>query len=442
MEEKKEFVPDRYWYDSLWIYLFGFIILIFMGIIFYRSLNPEWKKYQKEFKKVVEKKLGPEVAKKIDFGIKQIWNMDIMGPNVADRCITCHMGVEIKGLEGEDVPVVFRTHPNPDGIMDKHPIEKFGCTSCHGGQGPALTTKQAHAGKGVRWLWPVYTREMQKRYKIDEDRLVMVQINCNHCHRFDKETPGMDYINLAKQIIQEKNCRQCHVIDGYGGNIGPALTYEGDKPHELFDFSHIEADLEERELPKTVFTWHILHFENPQKVVPGSVMPNYGFTDKEKVALAMLVMSWRKIKYPVEYLSNPDKYYVLKLIDEGRIKATEIELVSKTSLNNVDMKKQDNIKTASTDLTELGKQLFSSKGCNTCHNITDQKLVGPGLKGVAQRRTKDWIIAMIYKPDSMLDNDPIAKQLLKEYNNVRMVLLQPVSKEEAEAIYEYLKTLK
>jgi len=171
-------------------------------------------------------------------------------------------------------------------------------------------------------------------------------------------------------------------------------------------------------------------------------MPNYGFTDKEKVALAMLVMSWRKIKYPVEYLSNPDKYYVLKLIDEGRIKATEIELVSKTSLNNVDMKKQDNIKTASTDLTELGKQLFSSKGCNTCHNITDQKLVGPGLKGVAQRRTKDWIIAMIYKPDSMLDNDPIAKQLLKEYNNVRMVLLQPVSKEEAEAIYEYLKTLK
>jgi cytochrome c2 len=368
--------------------------------------------------------------------------MDIMGPNVADRCITCHMGVEIKGLEGEDVPVVFRTHPNPDGIMDKHPIEKFGCTSCHGGQGPALTTKQAHAGKGVRWLWPVYTREMQKHYKIDEDRLVMVQINCNHCHRFDKETPGMDYINLAKQIIQEKNCRQCHVIDGYGGNIGPALTYEGDKSHELFDFSHVEADLEERELPKTVFTWHILHFENPQKVVPGSVMPNYGFTDKEKVALAMLVMSWRKIKYPVEYLSNPDKYYVLKLIDEGRIKATEIELVSKTSLNNVDMKKQDTIKTASTDLTELGKQLFSSKGCNTCHNITDQKLVGPGLKGVAQRRTKDWIIAMIYKPDSMLDNDPIAKQLLKEYNNVRMVLLQPVSKEEAEAIYEYLKTLK
>ncbi|MEO0224254.1 MAG: c-type cytochrome, partial [candidate division WOR-3 bacterium] len=259
---------------------------------------------------------------------------------------------------------------------------------------------------------------------------------------FDKETPGMDYINLAKQIIQEKNCRQCHVIDGYGGNIGPALTYEGDKSHELFDFSHVEADLEERELPKTVFTWHILHFENPQKVVPGSVMPNFGFSDKEKIALAMLVMSWRKIKYPVEYLSNPDKYYVLKLIDEGRIKAKEIELVSKVSLNNLDMKKQDTMKVSSTNLTELGKKLFSEKGCNTCHNITEQRLVGPGLKGVAQRRTKDWIIAMIYKTDSMLNNDPIAKQLLKEYNNVRMIPLKPVSKEEAEAIYEYLKTLK
>lgn len=442
MEERKDFVQDRYWYDSLWIYAFGFIILIFLGIVFYRSINPEWKKYQAEFKKVVERKLGPEVAKKIDFGIKQIWNPDIMGPNVADRCITCHMGVEIKGLEGEDVPVVFRTHPNPDGIMDKHPIEKFGCVSCHGGQPPALTTKQAHAGKGVRWLWPVYTREMQKHYKIEEDRLVMVQINCNHCHRFDKETPGMEYINLAKQIIQEKNCRQCHVIDGYGGNIGPALTYEGDKPHEFFDFTHIEDELAEREMPKTVFTWHILHFENPQNVVPNSIMPNYGFSHKENVALAMLVMSWRKMKYPIEYLSNPDKYYTLKLIDEGRIKAQEIELVSRTdrnmNLRPTNGQQQKEVK----DLVELGKQLFASKGCNACHNITEQRSVGPGLKGVTQRRTKEWIIAMTINPDSMLNNDPIAKQLLKEYNNVRMVLVQPVNKQEAEAIYEYLKTLK
>ncbi len=440
MEEKKDIASDKYWYDSLWIYVFALIILIFLGIVFYRSLNPEWKKYQSEFKKIVEKKLGPEVAKKIDFGIKQIWNPDIMGSNVADRCITCHMGVEIKGLESEDIPVVFRTHPNPNGITDKHPIEKFGCTSCHGGQPQALTTKQAHAGKGIRWLWPTYTREMQKKYKIEENRLVMIQINCNHCHRFDKETPGMDYINLAKQIVQEKNCRQCHVIDGYGGNIGPVLTYEGDKSHELFDFSHTEADLEEREFPKSVFTWHILHFENPQKVVPTSVMPNYGFTHKENVALAMLVMSWRKIKYPVEYLSNPDRYYVLKLMDEGRIKAREIELVSRTTTTENVNKEQD--MKQSTNLVELGKQLFNSKGCNACHAITDQRLVGPGLKGVTERRKMEWIIAMIHNPDSILNNDPIAKQLLNEYNNVRMVLVQPVSIEEAKAIYEYLKTLK
>jgi len=53
-----------------------------------------------------------------------------------DRCITCHLGVDQKGFE--DAPAPFQTHPRLDLFLSSnspHPMEEFGCTSCHGGSG-------------------------------------------------------------------------------------------------------------------------------------------------------------------------------------------------------------------------------------------------------------------------------------------------------------------
>jgi hypothetical protein len=47
---------------------------------------------------------------------------------------------------------------------------------------------------------------------------------------------------------------------------------------------------------------------------------------------------------------------------------------------------------------------------------------------------------MILNPDGMLKEDPIAKALLKEYNNAIM-LNQNLTEEEARNVAEYLRTL-
>jgi cytochrome c551/c552 len=88
------------------------------------------------------------------------------------------------------------------------------------------------------------------------------------------------------------------------------------------------------------------------------------------------------------------------------------------------------------ELAVKGEKLFAQRGCNACHMVSDQKLVGPGLKGLNTRATYRWSMAIILNPDSMLKNDERAKQLLKEYG-VPMPY-QGTTFEEAEAILHYI----
>lgn len=44
--------------------------------------------------------------------------------------------------------------------------------------------------------------------------------------------------------------------------------------------------------------------------------------------------------------------------------------------------------------------------CTSCHKVTDEKLVGPGWKGVTIRRTPEWIMNFITNPEVMIEKDP------------------------------------
>ena len=85
-----------------------------------------------------------------------------------------------------------------------------------------------------------------------------------------------------------------------------------------------------------------------------------------------------------------------------------------------------------------GKVIFTNKGCVTCHTF-GKRVIGPDLKGVATRRTAQWMEQQILHPEVMTKEDPIAHALLVEYK-VPMTN-QKLTPEEAKKVIEYLKQM-
>jgi mono/diheme cytochrome c family protein len=86
-----------------------------------------------------------------------------------------------------------------------------------------------------------------------------------------------------------------------------------------------------------------------------------------------------------------------------------------------------------------GEALFAQR-CTSCHTIGGGTLVGPDLKGVVALRERDWLLRWIATPDKLLaDGDPLAVQLLQDYNNVPMPNMA-LSEAEVQSILVYLET--
>jgi hypothetical protein len=267
--------------------LVGVLLVVGTALFVWRDGEHDWRWYQYDFKRTVAERFGPEKAATVPEGLQQVWVSEL---GRADRCVTCHQGVSWKGFEDAEQP--YRTHPVEP--LKDHPIEKFGCTSCHGGQGWAVDTASAH-GEVEHWEEPLLSRSLGESYTLATSKTALMQMQCNTCHRYDRGTKGASAINLAKQIVNDKGCRACHVINGFGGTIGPDLTYEGDKAPEQYNFDRLSGH-------KTAFAWHVAHLKEPKALVADTVMPNFNLTTEQAHAVAMLVLSWRRTTVPTAYL--------------------------------------------------------------------------------------------------------------------------------------------
>jgi cytochrome c2 len=148
-----------------------------------------------------------------------------------DRCTTCHLGIDQK--QYEDAPQPFKTHPNLDLYLSSaspHPLESFGCTTCHGGLDRATSFQNAAhmpRSEDQRKAWAKKYGWFVDEF-IDTPMLPMTNIEagCYKCHSASPEVPKAAAFNSGRDMIRIYGCFGCHKIPGFENirKVGPDLS--------------------------------------------------------------------------------------------------------------------------------------------------------------------------------------------------------------------------
>ncbi|MCP5107201.1 MAG: c-type cytochrome, partial [bacterium] len=264
----------------------SFICIIFFGLAaFEENYSREWRTHQAAFKKILETNAGTprekESAADFPIEIRQVILKDF---NTVDRCVSCHVGIDNPRMKDEALP--YRPHSGD--YLKHHPVESFGCTVCHGGQGRGLNLEEAFAREETfHWEFPVIPLEY-------------IQSSCGKCHLsvFNDATAaaGTGELYKGRDIFLREGCLSCHKVRGTGGTFSVDLTDQGTKTRHQYSFQHVEG---ERNVPN----WLKEHFLDPQRVAPGSQMMKFDIEDQRMEALVTFTMGLFTPKLPVKYYS-------------------------------------------------------------------------------------------------------------------------------------------
>jgi len=151
-----------------------------------------------------------------------------------DRCTTCHQGIDRLGYEvdakGQPMPGVFASHPflssgattiDPKGKVvtaglyldpnGPHPINSFGCTICHGGQGSGTDfTFSSHTPSNLEeeehWKEQHGWQEVHHwDYPMLPDRFI--ESSCVKCHHQVTDIPQAKKLQAGYQRIVQYGCK-------------------------------------------------------------------------------------------------------------------------------------------------------------------------------------------------------------------------------------------
>jgi mono/diheme cytochrome c family protein len=179
-----------------------------------------------------------------------------------DRCQSCHLAINRAGFENEEHP--FKTHPRREVLLsdNAHSPDKFGCTSCHDGQGVAVNSvNQAH-GEVHYWEHPLL-------------RGPKVQSSCTSCHLDVQKFQDTPLLTQGQILFEQVGCTGCHLVKGYENipKIAPSLR-------------KISAKVDPG--------WMVRWIQNPHKFRPRTRMPNFDLNQEDATAIAAYLWSVSK----------------------------------------------------------------------------------------------------------------------------------------------------
>ncbi len=267
------------------------------------NLLGEWQGHQRAYARVLAQQDSEDgSASAFSIEPRQLFLADL---SRVDRCVSCHVGIDNPSMQSERLPLA--SHPGD--LLEHHPMDRFGCTICHDGQGRATVAADAH-GDSPHWPEPllrgdlVYTSCSRCHYENDlyggESDLYGQNKPLDYVRQGElaAHVPGADNIARGKALMVSRGCLGCHKYRARGGSLGPDITHVGDKTVHDFDFRHVHGDY-------TVLNWLVTHFKSPTAVVPNTVMPDMGLSDQEAHDLAEYMMSLKRKEAPAEYTPLP-----------------------------------------------------------------------------------------------------------------------------------------
>ncbi len=402
--------------QSLLLVVFGVLLLFVAGWTIAREIDHPWKSYQNAFKGIekkilLEKRESLENRKKgaLDQALKkietqallidrqinmnqkrtakidQIWIADLKR---ADRCLTCHAGMEKTAFAR--VKGVYTKHPGD--FLKTHPVKTFGCTLCHDGDGMGLTEESGH-GNSAHWNRPLLQGDL-------------VESSCRRCHPYDEKIPHhIDFpqapvLSRGKNLYVSKGCRGCHELAGFERpeSIAPVLSRVGEKvngrwlekwlkrpkdylPDTIMPF----FDLPEKEIGD-LRSFLLSRKGNLRAAVPGDETADVQRGKKQVHEIGCLgchkvgqaggtfgpdltaVAGKVNPDWQMAWLRNPLSYDPQTVMPDFRLSSGGISDIS-AYLRTLGKEEPDARIPADLQAVNQGKALFGKKGCTGCHTM-------------------------------------------------------------------------
>jgi cytochrome c551/c552 len=364
---------------------------------------------------------------KFDFGLRQV---NINGDMIVDRCESCHLGIRssIPIRPADMMPAgrgrasrpdmlarAFVSHPDTE-LLKIHDPEKFGCSSCHWGNGRATTSVEKGHGENKFWLHPLFSKEN-------------AEAGCNQCHTNDRVLQGAPTLTSGKDLFYQRGCVGCHRYEGFDRETD-ALTNTRQLSKQLED--EIAANEHEAKVARAESSAPGVSDERAQQLLARAeslivtnsqieakidqlnTQSRFLMQDQKKVgpnlkdARLKLRKEWIPVwlqdpqafrpgtKMPTFwYLSGQHNDVVPSPQQEDERKAIAAYIWQSAFEGQVPQQQPGD--------GAHGQELFKTRGCLACHSIGegDQKLGGEfaaNLTRIGQKENYDYVVRWIHNP--------------------------------------------